>query len=189
MQPEYIFAIVGGGIALILVIILLWYITTLNNFRKMRIKIDESISSIDVALTKRYDLLTKMLTICKNHAKHEQNALLKIIELRQPLAMSSIHEKSAFAAQMVEAMKNLNLIVEKDSDLKANKTFIKLQNAAVEVEENLQAARRFYNGNVRMYNRKVIVFPSNLVARHRGFGSEEFFEAEDTSRGDVDENF
>ncbi|MFA6370914.1 MAG: LemA family protein, partial [Bacilli bacterium] len=74
-------------------------------------------------------------------------------------------------------------------DLKANKTFIKLQNAAVEVEENLQAARRFYNGNVRMYNRKVIVFPSNLVARHRGFGSEEFFEAEDTSRGDVDENF
>ena len=179
MEIEIIMGIVLGACALLAGIIILWYIVTLNSFRKMCIKINESASSIDVALTKRYNVLAKMLAIYKNYAKNEQEALAKIIELRQPGPSSRIVDKSIFSSQMIEAMQELYFLSEKYPQLKANKTFAHLQKAAIEVEENLQAARRFYNGNVRIYNQKVALFPSNLVARQRGFKPEEFFEADE----------
>lgn len=185
---KIILAIVGV-ILVLLLFFAVWYISVLNDLRRMKVKIDESESSIDVALTKRFDLLTKMVSATKGYAKHEQETLEKVIAMRQPGSTASIKEKSEFANEITRGLNSLNVVVEQYPDLKANTTFLKLQDASMEVEENLQAARRFYNSNVRIYNQKVVVFPSNFVAKRRGFVERDFFEAEEAKRADVKFDF
>ncbi|VEU82665.1 LemA family [Acholeplasma hippikon] len=181
--------IILGVIAFFAIIFIAWYISTVNSFRTMIVKIDESESSIDIALTKRYDLLTKMVSATKGYMKHESETLAKVIEMRQPARNASISEKQDFANQLSQGLSQLNVVVEQYPDLKASANFAKLQSATVEVEENLQAARRVYNSNVSIYNQKLVVFPSSLVAGWKNFTKRDFFEAEAVKRQDVDFNF
>lgn len=182
MNPGLIAVIV---IAIILVIILFWAIGEINSFRRMQIKIDESESSIDVALTKRYDLLTKLFQAAKGYMKHEAETLQKVVEMRQPARTASIEEKEKFANEMTRGLQAINVVVEQYPDLKATQNIVKLQEASIEVEENLQASRRVYNSNVSIYNQKVIVFPSNIIAKWKNFTKRDFFEAEALKREDV----
>ncbi len=176
-------------IGLLVIIFFSWYISTVNTFQRKIVKIDESESSIDIALTKRYDLLTKMVAATKGYTKHESETLTKVVEMRQPARTAPIAEKQEFANQLTAGLSQLNVVVEQYPDLKASKNFLSLQNATVEVEENLQAARRVYNSNVSIYNQKVVVFPSSLVAGWKKFTKREFFEAESFKRNDVEFNF
>lgn len=181
--------IILGVIAFFVLIFVGWYISTVNAFRTMIVKIDESESSIDIALTKRFDLLTKMVSATKGYMKHESETLAKVIEMRQPARNASISEKQDFANQLSQGLSQLNVVVEQYPDLKASANFAKLQSATVEVEDNLQAARRVYNSNVSIYNQKLVVFPSSLVAGWKNFTKKDFFEAEAAKRKDVDFNF
>jgi LemA protein len=185
-NPVVLVLLIVGLLALILIG---WIISTINSFRKMLVKIDESESSIDVSLTKRFDLLTKMFSAAKGYMKHEQETLTKVVAMRQPAHGAPMAEKQEFADQVSRGLQAINVVVEQYPDLKASQNVLKLQDATLEVEENLQAARRVYNSNVSYYNQKVVVFPSNVIANWKKFEKRAFFEAEAVKREDVKFDF
>ena len=179
-------------VALILIIIIAfisWYIKTGNILLRMNVKCDEAVSGIDVQLTKRFDTLSKMLDITKGYAKHEKETLIGVIQMRNPQGCSTIAEKSECEAQMNQAMKNINIVLERYPELKADKNFAQLNNAVIDIEDNLQASRRVYNSNVRALNEAIVVFPSSFVARKKGITKRDFFEAEEQKRQDVKMDF
>lgn len=186
MNPVYIVLIVIG---VLLLIFFSWFISTLNSFRTMLVKIDESESSIDVALTKRFDLLSKMFQATKGYMKHEAETLQKVVAMRQPGHGAPMEQKQEFADQMTRGLQAINVVVEQYPELKASESITNLQNSTVEVEENLQASRRVYNSNVSIYNQKVVVFPSNIIANMKKFEKRAFFEAEAAKRADVTFDF
>ena len=182
MEPWQIILIV---VLVLVVIVVGWWISTSNNLKIMGVKIDESLSGIDVALTKRYDLLTKVVATVKGYAKHEEETLSKIIAMRNPGSAATLMEKQDFATQTTEAIKSINIVAEQYPTLKADTQFIGLQNSIRDVEEQLQAARRLYNANVSKYNQAIIVFPASIVANAAHLTKREFFEAEEVKREDV----
>ncbi|MCI1244743.1 MAG: LemA family protein [Bacilli bacterium] len=184
----------GGIIALIVVIVVVviaaiaiisWWIRTSNRLKKEQIKIDEAASGIDVALTKRFDLLTKEVAVVKGYAKHESTTLANVISMRRPSSDASMKEKADFSAACTKAFDSINVVAEQYPDLKANTNFLNLQNQIAEVEEQLQASRRVYNSNVTVFNEDIVVFPSSLIAKHLRLVKRDFFEAEETKRQDV----
>lgn len=181
--------IVLGVVLLLIIIVVGWMISTTNTFRRKLVKIDESESSIDVALTKRFDLLTKLVGAVKGATKHERETLTEVVAMRQPSRGASIQEKQEFAEKVTRGLNEISVVVEQYPQLRANENFLNLQNATSEVEENLQAARRVYNANVSIYNQKVVTFPSSLIAGWKNFTKREFFEAEASKREDVKFDF
>lgn len=178
--------IVAVVIVVVLVIALVgWWISTSNKFKRMGVKIDEAESGIDVALTKRFDLLTKALATVKGYAKHESETLEKVIKMRTPASNASLAEKQEFANATGQALNSINVVAEQYPQLKADTQFTSLQNHISDVEEQLQAARRLYNANVSAYNQAIIVFPGSLVANSMHLTKREFFEAEETKKADV----
>ena len=178
--------IVAVVIIVVLVIALVgWWISPSNKFKRMGVKIDEAESGIDVALTKRFDLLTKALATVKGYAKHESETLEKVIKMRTPASNASLAEKQEFANATGQALNSINVVAEQYPQLKADTQFTSLQNHISDVEEQLQAARRLYNANVSAYNQAIIVFPGSLVANSMHLTKREFFEAEETKKADV----
>ena len=183
-----IIAIVVVAVVLIAVIaIVAWYIVTMNWFRQTKVKVEEANSGIDVALTKRYDLLTKALASVKGYAKHEAETLSKVIGMRTGnINELSLDEKSKLNAQLSEVQRGINVVVEQYPQLKADTQFTLLQNQTADCEEQLQAARRVYNSNVSIFNQKRVTFPDSIVAKRIGFTKDlEFFKAEEEKRQDV----
>ncbi len=189
MGTGQVVLIVVLAVVAVILIIVGWIISTINAFRRMIVKIDESESGIDVQLTKRFDLLTKMVQATKGYAKHEQETLSKVIAMRNPGSNATLAEKTEFANQLTQGLASLNVVVERYPELKASEQFTNLQRASVDVEENLQAARRVYNANVSHYNQKIVVFPASMIANWKGFTKRDFFEAEATKREDVKFDF
>lgn len=180
---------VGIIIAVIAVIIIIaivsWWISTANRLRRYQVKIDEASSGIDVALTKRYDLLTKTVATVKGYAKHESETLAKVIEMRRPASNASMKEKSQFSEQVSKAFDSINVVAEAYPELQANQNFLGLQSQIAEVEEQLQASRRVYNSNVSTFNQDIVVWPTSIIARRYHFEKRDFFEAEEAKRQDV----
>ena len=186
-NPIVIAAVVVGVVLLIFAI---WYISTMNNLRRLEIKVEEALSGIDVALTKRYDLLTKMLDTTKGYAKHESETLEKVIKWRNGIpADATIEQKSEFASSMAKVVSGLNVVVEQYPDLKANDMFGKLQSAIANSEEQLQASRRIYNSNVSQINTAIVTFPTSFVAKKINIQKKSFFEAEEAKKADVKMEF
>ena len=182
--------LVGGGIILFCILIsVLWWIKASNSFKKMNVKIEEATSGIDVALTKRFDLLTKMVQAVKGAMVHEKETLTQIVQMRLPKPNASISEKAIFSNKLGDGFDKLNVTLENYPNLKAASNVTELQKGVIEVEENLQAARRLYNSNVSYYNQKLITFPNNVVARKMGLSKAEFFEAEERKKQDVNIDF
>ena len=170
-------------IVLIIILLIAGYIISIyNGLNRAIVKIEEADSGIDVALTKRYDVLTKMIDVVKGYAKYEQETLFKTIELRKGMTMQ---EKNEANAAMEENFSKIQLLAENYPDLKASDNYKTLQLAIADVEEHLQAARRLYNANISSYNQKIISFPSSIIANSQGLTRKEFFNAEDKKREDV----
>lgn len=190
MSPGALAGIIAGGVVLLLVvIILIWWITTSNNMRRELVKVDEASSGIDVALTKRFDVLTKSIAAVKGYAKHELEVLEKVTQMRCPGKGASMAEKNEFAKQTGEALKSVSLMAENYPALRASENFSNLQLQISEVEEQLQASRRVYNSNVSKFNQHIEVFPARIVARKNHFEKKEFFVAEEEKRADVKVEF
>ena len=167
----------------VIVVILVGYVISISNgLNRAIVKIDEASSGIDVALTKRYDVLTKMIDVVKGYAKHEQETLFKTIELRQNM---TIQEKNEVNKIMEENLTRINALAENYPDLKASENYKTLQAAIADVEEHLQASRRLYNSNVSIYNQKRVTFPSSIIANSKGLTKKDFFVAEEKKREDV----
>lgn len=189
MSTGVIVAIAIVAVILVVVIgIVGWYISTRNKFIRMEQDVQNSESRIDVYLTKRYDLLTKMLSTTKGYMKHEKETLTEVVQMRNPGVNASLKEKAEFNDQMSSVAKQLNFVVEKYPDLKADKMFNNLQQSISEVEENLQAARSNFNANVASFNKAILQFPGSLVAGAK-YTKKEYFEAEETKKQDVEMNF
>ena len=140
--------------------------------------IRESWSNVDTELKRRYDLIPNLVATVKGYAAHERAVLERVTELRNRCAANNgaVADQSRDEAQLVDALKQLLVVVENYPQLKADQNFLKLQTELVNTEDRIQAARRFYNGNVRDYRNKCETFPSNLVAQMFGFKSEgDFF--------------
>ena len=174
------------AIAVIVVLILLIYISIGNRLARAEVKIAEAESGIDVALTKRYDVLTKQLDIVKGYAKHESETIAAVIELRRGMPIA---EKAAAAGAMNEMQSRINVVAEAYPELRSAENFRALQAAVTDTEEHLQAARRLYNANVSSYNQLIVTFPSSLVAGMRHLTRRDFFEAEEQKRADVKMEF
>lgn len=170
------------ALAVLGIIVLIWVIQTGNRFRRMNVKIDESESGIDVALTKRYDTLTKMLDVTRGFAAHEVSTFERVIHLRQGMSMVERNEANAAMDRMAD---RLNVLVENYPELKSSDVFINLQGSISDAEAHLQAARRLYNANVSSFNQLLVSFPSSIIGNAQHQVAREFFEAEDHKRADV----
>lgn len=169
---------------LIALIAVLWAVKAPNNIKRMEIKVDEAFSGIEVALTKRYDMLTKMLDVCRGFMKHESELFSKVISLRQGMSLGEMGEADR---EMGELTGRLFAVAENYPELRSAQVFAELQQGVHDAEEHLQAARRLYNASVSSYNAAIAVFPDSLLARGRS--PREFFEAEDAKREDVKVQF
>ncbi len=175
MNPTYILIIA----IILLFIIIIWYINTYNKLKRATIKIDEALSGIDVALTKRYDVLTKTIEVVKGYAKHEKEVLFAVIKLRENM---TIKERNVASNKMDENFQKINALAENYPNLKADENFKMLQKTIIDVEEHLQAARRLYNSNVAIYNELISRIPSNIVANNLKMTKKEFFEAKENEK-------
>ncbi|MDL2286962.1 LemA family protein [Eubacteriales bacterium OttesenSCG-928-G02] len=170
----------------VLAIIAIWFISTRNKIKRAEIKIDEAASGIDVALTKRFDCLTKLLSVVKAYAAHEKETFSEIVNLRKG---SSISEKNEASKQLNTAFEKINIIAENYPELKSNENFKQLQHSIMDTEEHLQAARRLYNSNVTIYNNIIVSFPQSLVASSMSCEKKDFFSADEIKRDDVKMDF
>ena len=177
---NYLYLIIG--LLVVLFIIICWYISVSNKIIRYSMKISESLSGIDIALTKRYDVLTKMIDVVKGYMKHEREIMFKVVELRKNMSMAELKNANEI---MNENFSKINVICESYPDLKASDNFKILQKSVVDVEEHLQAARRLYNSNVSLYNQLICTFPNKLVANRKNICKKDFFVAENINRDNV----
>ena len=169
---------------LIAAVAAIWAISTVNGFKRLEIKVDEALSGIEVALEKRYDMLTKLIDTAKGYMKHETETFTDVIELRNGM---SVKDLSARDREMSELSGRLFAVAENYPELRSSEVFKELSEGIRDAEEHLQAARRVYNSNVREYNTDIAMFPAKLLADGRA--PKDFYEAEEIKRQDVSIDF
>ena len=177
MKPVIVFLVV-------VLAIVYWCIRTVNDFKKKEIRVQEGISGIEVALTKRYDKLVKMLDIAKGYMAHESELFTKVIELRRGMSVAEMND----AQQQMDALSGrFFAVAENYPELRSSEVFAELQRGIRDAEEHLQAARRLYNSNVTAYNTAIAMFPAKILAGSHQ--PKEFFAADAGKREDVKMTF
>jgi LemA protein len=170
--------IVVGGVFLAAII---WFVATYNLLVRLKNLCKESWSNVDTELKRRYDLIPNLVETVKGYATHERETLQLVVEARNRAVASTGSPVSQARDEnvLVDALRRLLVIVEGYPQLKANQNFLQLQSELVNTEDRIQAARRFYNANVRDLNNRIQMFPSSIVAAmFAGFTPVEFFEIE-----------
>ena len=162
-------------------------IASYNRFVSQRNLVRDAWANIDTELRRRYDLIPNLVETVKGYASHEREVFENVTKARAmaTAATGSPAEQAAAEGPLVAALRQLFAVAENYPDLKANQNFLALQVELSNTEDRLQTARRFYNSNVRDYNRRVQSFPSNVIARSFGFTEEQFFEVDESLRGDA----
>ena len=176
-------------IALIIVgLVLLAIVLIYNSLVRSKVRVDEAWSDITVQLKRRFDLIPNLVESVRGYAKHERAAFKEVTEARaKTLGASTVGEVSKAENQFQSALKSIFAIAEAYPQLRASENFQKLQEEITDTEDKIQAARRFYNGNVRDFNISVQSFPTNLLSGMFGFKKEEFFELGEEARARVAE--
>ena len=169
----------GTILIIVLVAIVLWAVMVYNGFISRVNRTNEAWSDIDVQLKRRYDLIPNLVEAVKGYAAHEEGVFSKVTEARaKALSAGTVKEKETADNMVTEALKSVFAVAEAYPDLKASQNFGQLQTELADTENKIQAARRFYNGNVRDLNTAIDSFPGNLIASTFNFGKREFFELE-----------
>ena len=180
MEQGLIMLIVIGVIISIVLLVIVFLISSYNSLVKLKNRVEEAWSDITVQLKRRTDLIPNLVNSVKGYAAHEQGVFEKVTEARSAIMNAQGVAETAQAENMLEgALKSLFAVAEAYPDLKANQNFLQLQQELVDTEDKIQASRRFYNGGVRDLNTKIQTFPVNLIAGMFNFQSKEFFEVED----------
>ncbi len=178
-------------ILLIAIVVLIgWLVATYNGLVGLKVKVDEAWSDIDVQTKRRYDLIPNIVETVKGYASHEAGVFEEVTKARS-VAMGATNPQAKAEAENMLAgtLKSLFAVAENYPELKANVNFLDLQKTLADIEDKIQAARRFYNGNVRDFNTKILVFPNNLIANTLGFTKRDFFEAEAAAKENVQVKF
>lgn len=168
----------------LVVVIALWIVIMYNGFIRLRTRAEEAWADIDVQLKRRYDLIPNLINTVKGYAEHEKGTFERVTEARTNAINA---EQSGNPAEMAQAenmlssaLKSVFAVAENYPDLKANENFLELQRELTDTENKIQAARRFYNTNVRDLNIKIESFPSNIIAGMFSFAKREFFELQES---------
>lgn len=173
----------GIVIAIIVVVIILWFIATYNKLVGLRNKKDDQWSQIEVQLKRRADLIPNLVETVKGYAKHEKQTFEEVIKARNTYLEAKTPEEEMKASSGVSnALSRLFALAENYPELKANTNFLSLQNDLKDTEDKISYARQFYNDSVLTYNNKVEMVPSNIVANITGFKKGTFFEAEEKDK-------
>jgi len=164
----------------IVLLVIIWAIVNYNALVRLRQHCLDSWAGIDTELKRRYDLIPNLVETVKSYARHEKKILAAVTEARTRAVASTGPPNSQAQDEnvLVSALQRLFALVENYPDLKASDNYLELQRELARTENRIQAARRFYNGNVRDLNTRIEVFPSNLIAIACGFKPKEFFEVE-----------
>ena len=173
-----IVGIVAGAVALLLLIVFIWYVATFNKLKRLKNLVDEGWATIDVQLKKRYDLIPNLVETVKGYAKHESGTLEAVIRARSAAINAKGDDRIAAENALTGTLKSLFKLKESYPELKANGNFMSLQSQLSEVETELASARRYYNGTVKEYNTYLVLFPSCIVARKMRLEKHAFFEVE-----------
>ena len=180
-----IFWIILVILAIILVIlaIIFWLVLTYNGLVALRNRAKEAWSDIEVQLKRRYDLIPNLVETVKGYAAHEKDVLERVTQARtMAIEAKTMRERRNAENFLSETLKSLFAVSERYPDLKASTNFLELQRELRDTEDKIQAARRFYNGNVRDLNIKIESFPANIIASAFGFGKMELFEIAEAER-------
>lgn len=184
-----------GIIILIVVIVLIilvagYFVKTYNSLIKLRNRVKDSWSQIEVQLKRRFDLIPNIVETVKGYAKHESDTLKGVIEARNKFGVATTPEEEMNANnQLTAAMKSLFAISESYPELKADKNFMSLQENLTETENKIAITRQFYNDTVLTLNNKIEMFPSNIVASMFKFKKEAFFETSEKEKENIKVEF
>jgi len=164
-------------VIIVLVAIALWVIVIFNGLVILKNRAKEAWADIDVQLKRRYDLIPNLVESVKGYATHEKGLFEKVTQARaSAMSAQGVKEKAGAENMLSDTLKSLFAVAENYPDLKASQNFLQLQDELVDTEDKIQAARRFYNTNVRDLNIKIEIFPANLVAGSLGFKQMELFQ-------------
>lgn len=175
---------------LVVGVLFLFVLFLYNSLVRLRIRVKEAWSGIDVQLKRRADLIPNLVETVKGYAKHEKTVFENVTKARAAmLAASGPHEKAQAENMLSSTLKSLFAVAEAYPKLQASENFKQLQEELTDTESKIAYSRQFYNANVRDYNTKIATFPNILLAGLFGFKEEEFFEAEDDERKPVKVDF
>jgi LemA protein len=182
------------GIGLILLIIIavvvIAAVAMYNGLIRLKNRVDEAWSDIDVQLKRRHDLIPNLVNTVKGYAAHERELFEKVTEARTAaMSAGTPGEKEKAENMLSGTLKSLFAVAEAYPDLKANQNFLELQREITDTEDKIMASRRFYNGNVRDFNTKIEIFPTNILAGILNFAKREFFQAEESAKENVKVEF
>ena len=165
------------AVAVIAVLLVIWVIAAYNGFVRMRNRVEEGFSTMDVYLKKRYDLIPNVVETVKGYAAHEKETLDQVIRARNAAASAgTVEGRLEGEAALAGCLKSLFALSESYPDLKANANFMELQGQLRQVEEDIANARKYYNALVREFNTKTEVFPSSIIAGLFHFERKPLFE-------------
>ncbi len=173
-------------IAVVVIVALLWVIKVYNGLVRLSNLKNEAWSGVDVQLKRRFDLVPNLVETVKGYAKHEEATLEKVIAARGAITSAPTQDARIEAENhLTSTLRSLFAVAESYPDLKANQNFTELQRELSSLENEIQMARRYYNGTVREYNTAIQTFPAVIVSRRLGYTEAPFFEAEEESRAPV----
>lgn len=180
---NWTYLLIGGGIALVLVYILITY----NSLIRQRNMTQNQKSQIDIQLQRRFDLIPNLVEVVKGYATHEKSTLEAVVNARNQYVSAGNNTADALNAdgQLTTALSRLFVLTESYPDLMANQNFLNLQKELSDTENKVAFSRQFYNDAVYKLNTMIEVFPANIVASLFGFKKEQFFETGDTERKNV----
>ena len=182
-----IYFIASAGI---LILLIGYIISTYNRLVSNKNSLDESFSTMDVYLKKRWDLIPNLVETVKGYAKHEKDLFKEVSELRSKSYQDlSIDEKNEINKKLTTTLNKLIAVAENYPELKANENFLDLSHELKNTEQDIANARKYYNANVKVYNNQVMIFPSNIIAKIFKFEKASMFEIEETERQNVKVEF
>ncbi|MDP3794553.1 MAG: LemA family protein [bacterium] len=168
--------IIVGAVALLVI----WLIAAYNGLIRRRNQVEEAWSDIEVQLKRRYDLVPNLVETAKGYMTHEREVFENVTEARAGLVRGETQDKLRADNMLESTLKTLFAVAENYPDLKANVNFLELQRELTDTEDKIQAARRFYNGNVRDYNTAIESFPTNVLAGAFHFTGKPLFDIDET---------
>lgn len=180
----------GWIIALIIIgVIALLLILLYNSLIRLRLRVENAWSQIDVQLKRRYDLIPNLINAVKGYMKHEKGVLEEVTKARTSLMSGSMSDKAKASNQITDALKTIFAVAENYPELKANENFMQLQEELSGTESKIAYARQFYNDSVMDYNQGIQTFPRNIFAGMFNFTKKDFFETQGKERENVKVEF
>lgn len=178
--------IIGGVILLIILLLIGLY----NKLARQRVLVDEAASDIETFLKQRYDMIPNLVEIVKGYAKHEKETFAEVTNLRsKAMSAGTLEEKMEFEGQLEKSLSKIFAIAESYPELKSNENFLQLQGTLENLENDIQKARRYYNGTARDFNGMIVVFPNSIIAGMFNFKRVAFFEASEEEKKNVEVKF